>query len=85
MPYDLKKVSKNGRVLAIYSAFCRGEKISKQAEADRFGVDVRTIQRDIDAIRLHLDIERDYFKQKPRTIIYDRRSKSYMLEDIRPL
>lgn len=42
---------KHDRVLEIYSRLLSGEIIRKQALADEYGVNPRSIQRDIDAIR----------------------------------
>ena len=53
---DLEK-SKNERVLSIYTELQNGFLVSKSEAAQRFGVDERTIQRDIDDIRAFLDNE----------------------------
>ena len=47
------------RVLDIYTKLINGGVINKLQEADRYGVNERTIQRDIDDIRnfLELDVE----------------------------
>ena len=39
------------RVLSIYDKLVRGETVNKISEATWFGVNEKTIQRDIDAIR----------------------------------
>ena len=49
------KHSKNARVLDMYERLCSGKIINKSEEAQRFGVDERSIQRDIDDIRAFLD------------------------------
>lgn len=41
------KHSKNSRTLSIYIRLCAGKLINKAEEANRFGVDERSIQRDI--------------------------------------
>ena len=49
------KHSKNSRTLSIYIRLCAGKLINKAEEANRFGVDERSIQRDIDDIRAFLE------------------------------
>lgn len=46
--------SKNYRTINMYVRFCEGKTINKTEEAQRFGVDERSIQRDIDDIRAFL-------------------------------
>ena len=48
---SMERESKNYRVLDIYVRLCEGKLINKAEEALRFGVDQRSIQRDIDDIR----------------------------------
>ena len=48
------------RILSLYSRFIKGEVINKYSEAQRFGVDVRTIQRDIEDIRNYLATSTDH-------------------------
>lgn len=48
------KYSKNLRALDIYVRLCEGKVINKLEEAQKFGVDKRSIQRDIDDIRSFL-------------------------------
>ena len=48
------KSIKNFRTLHIYTRLCEGKVINKMEEAIRFGVNERTIQRDIDDIRAFL-------------------------------
>ena len=49
--------SKNERVLTLYTELQNGYLVSKPEAANRFGVDERTIQRDIEDIRVFLDGE----------------------------
>ena len=74
----MKAHSKNERVLNLYTRFCEGKTINKSEEAERFGVDERSIQRDIDDIRAFLD-ERGLTGTDTRTIEYDRAKKRYIL------
>lgn len=50
-----KKYSKVIRGIDIYVRLCEGKAINKTEEAERFGVDERSIHRDIDDIRAFLD------------------------------
>ena len=45
------------RVLDIYTKLINGGVINKLQEADRYGVNERTIQRDIDDIRNFLELD----------------------------
>lgn len=45
------KFDKVSRVLEIYSKLTNGETVRKNEEAINYGVDERTIQRDIEGIR----------------------------------
>lgn len=63
------------RVLNIYDRLLAGEIIHKGAEAERFQVNVRTIQRDLEDIRA-------YFAENPDAKLelkYDRNKKGYHL------
>ena len=59
----------------------RGDIINKAYEAREYGVDERSIQRDINAIRnfLDLNIERTGVMN---SVIYDRAQKGYRMEQI---
>lgn len=68
------------RVLSIYSRLMRGTLINKAEEAANFGVNERSIQRDIDDIRAYLDNSGNGgFDQ----IVYDHSAKGYRLESAR--
>jgi len=51
----VEKQSKNSRTLDMYVRLCEGKAINKSDEASDFGVDERSIQRDIDDIRAFLE------------------------------
>jgi len=72
---------KTDRILGIYSKLMGGALVNKAEEAQNYGVNERTIQRDIDDIRNHLEsgIETTGVIN---TIIYDRLEKAYRLEQI---
>lgn len=51
---------KNGkieRVLGIYTKLLNGYIVNKAAEANEYGVNERSIQRDVDDIRNYLELE----------------------------
>lgn len=63
------------RVISLYNRVVDGEILVKAVEAERCGVNERSIQRDIDDIRA-------YFANDPaskRELIYDRSKKGYVL------
>ncbi|MBR4549215.1 MAG: WYL domain-containing protein [Oscillospiraceae bacterium] len=70
-----------GRVLQIYSKLLDGYTINKAEEATRYGVNERSIQRDIDHIRNFLDDDSER-TGIVNTIVYDRIVKGYRLETI---
>ena len=69
------------RVLGIYTKLLNGQTVNKAKEAERYQVNDRSIQRDIDDIRnfLELDTENTGYIN---TITYDRGSKGYRMEQI---
>lgn len=62
------------RLLSLYSRLLEGQSISKQAEAERFGVTPKSIQRDIETLR-------NYFASSAlgQTVVYDKRQGVYHL------
>ena len=68
---------KNTRILSIYDALSAGNAVNKNETAQRYGVDARTIQRDIDDIRSWLS-ERTQAGDV-REIIYDRKRHGFVL------
>lgn len=70
-----------GRVLKIYSKLADGYVVNKAEEAELYGVNERSIQRDIGHIRNFLDeeAERTGIVNK---IMYDRIEKGYRLETL---
>lgn len=67
------------RVLGIYTKLMNGELVNKTAEASRYGVNERSIQRDIDDIRNFMDLNADR-DGTMNSVIYDRVQKGYKLE-----
>lgn len=74
-----EKREKTERVLGIYTKLMRGDLVNKAHEAKEYGVDERSIQRDIDAIRNFLDrnIEETGMMN---SILYDRTKKGYRMQ-----
>ena len=69
------------RILSLYTKLQNGNIVNKRDEAVRFGVNERSIQRDIDDIRSFFDgenTENGYTNQ----VIYDRSKGGYRLEQI---
>lgn len=75
------KSDKIERVLAIYTKLMNGYLISKTEEATNYGVNERTIQRDIDDIRNYLENESERIGYI-NSVVYDRIGKGYRLEQI---
>ena len=73
-----EKQSKNSRTLDMYVRLCEGKIINKSEEAQRFGVDERSIQRDIDDIRAFIS-DRSSEGKDTRKIIYDRGKKGFVM------
>lgn len=70
---------KHNRVLAIYTKLMSGQVVNKMELAQMYGVNPKSIQRDIEDIRNFLDnqvVEEGFHNQ----IIYDHRQKGYRLE-----
>ncbi|MCI9077970.1 MAG: WYL domain-containing protein [Lachnospiraceae bacterium] len=73
--------SKITRVLNIFSKLSEGKVVNKPEEANIFGVDERTIQRDIDDIRKYLDFDSGNNNSGiTDRIIYDHVLKGYYME-----
>ncbi|MGN0356583.1 MAG: helix-turn-helix transcriptional regulator [Blautia sp.] len=75
------KNDKIERVLGIYTKLLNGYLINKSEEAKNYGVNERSIQRDIDDIRNFLELD----SEKTgciNSVVYDRIGKGYRLEQI---
>lgn len=70
--------SKIERVLGIYTKFINGQPVNRMEEAQRYRVDKRTIQRDIDDIRDFLALEAGE-SGVINTIDFDKRRKRYTM------
>lgn len=75
----MAETGKNERVLDIYTRLLKGETINKFELASQYGVNEKSVQRDIEDIR-------NFFSQKlvedgqRKAVVYDRRTKGYYLE-----
>ncbi len=77
---EMKK-DKNHRVLQLYTKLMEGYVINKTTEALNYGVNERSIQRDIDDIRSFLEFDSER-TGVVNTIIFDRKEKGYRLEHL---
>lgn len=75
------KGDKIQRVLQIYSKLSDGYVVNKAEEAQIYGVNERSIQRDIDDIRNFLDTDVDR-TGIVNSVVYDRIEKGYRLETL---
>ncbi len=75
------KSDKIQRVLQIYAKLSEGYVVNKTEEALNYGVNERSIQRDIDDIRFFLDADSERTGIL-NSVIYDRFEKGYRLETI---
>ena len=75
----MQMTGKNNRILDLYDRLMNGETISKQEYADRYGVNEKSVQRDLRDIR-------NFFAMKlaeegyGQVLIYDRKEQGYRLE-----
>lgn len=81
MNEEKREKDKVGRILTIYSKLMNGYVVNKSEEAVNFGVNERSIQRDIDDIRNYLEQEAvdDGIIYE---VIYDREKKGYRLDQL---
>ena len=76
--YEAENYGKSNRALSIFSRLSAGKVIVKKEEAERFGVSEKSIQRDLDEIRLFLEGQTAE-DGIPNELIYDRFLKGYRL------
>ncbi len=76
-----KRNNKIQRILGIYTRLLEGRIVNKQTLAAIYGVNERSIQRDVNDIRdfLKLDAEEN---SELNSVVYDHRQKGYRLESI---
>lgn len=74
-----EKCSKVGRILDMYIRLCAGSVIQKESEAQRFHIDQRSVQRDIDDLRAYF-AERNTRDGSDIQVVYDRIQKGFILQ-----
>ena len=76
---EQQKNDKIERILGIYTRLLKNERVNRVEEAARYGINERSVQRDINDIRNFLEMNGDN-SDVPNTVVYDRADKSYKLE-----
>lgn len=79
-----EKQSKNSRILSLYARLSKGYTILKDEEAERYKVDERTIQRDIDDIRAFLEEQKSNNADDQREIVYSRQQGGFVMREGNP-
>lgn len=75
-----EKEVKTIRALDIYTQLLNGYIVNKAQMAEKYGVNERSIQRDIETIRIYMaETDNEYIGN---TIVYDRIQKGYRLEKL---
>lgn len=77
---SLIKKSKYDRILSLYSKLNNGEIVRKSQTANDFGVNARTIQRDIDDIRAFF-CNNTFGIERGKSVVYDRSCGGYRMVD----
>lgn len=75
----MEKKDKIERILSIYTKLINGDLIRKTEMAQKYNVNERSIQRDIDDVRAYLERE-GVVSGMLNSVIYDRVKKGYRLE-----
>lgn len=75
----MKKRAKNSRILDLYVRLSEGRVINKKEKAGEFGVNERTIQRDLDDIRAFL-AERANNGEDMRRVVYSRAKQGFQMD-----
>lgn len=73
------RISKNLRTLRIYHALCNGHLVNKATLAQEYGIDERSVQRDIDDIRTFLTECSESDPGDDRMIVYERAEKGFRM------
>lgn len=72
-------LGKNNRILAIYTKLMNGQIVKKAEEAEWFGVNVKSIQRDLEGNRAFL-AEQSVQEGTHNELVYDYYDKGYRIE-----
>ncbi len=78
---EIEKKDKLERILSIYTKLMNGTVVNKAEEAKRFGVNEKSIQRDIEDIRCYLEAESED-AGAINNVVYDRERKGYRVEQV---
>jgi len=78
---DKDNGNKAVRVLYLYDQLVNGHLINKAYTAAKFGVNERSIQRDLDEVRNFLESS-DNYPGETCIVVYDQKQKGYRLEKI---
>lgn len=70
---------KSFRILDLYTRMMKGEILDKKEEAHKYGVDEKSIQRDIEEIKNYFSEQRNEQGQSYH-VVYDREKKGYRIE-----
>lgn len=73
------KKDKAFRILSMYDKLSRGKVLHKAEEAEYFGINEKSVQRDIEDIRAYLE-EQNTFWGSDNRLIYDYKQKGYRME-----
>lgn len=76
-----KRNDKIQRILGIYTKLLEGRIVNKQTEAAIYGVNERSIQRDVNDIRDFLELDAGE-TGVVNSVVYDRMQKGYRLESV---
>ena len=76
---DREESTKINRILSIYAELTEGRVVNKAEMAQRFGVNARSIQRDVESIRRFLE-DQETKNGIRNELIYDYREKGYRLD-----
>lgn len=74
-----QKINKAERVLRMYDLLMQGKSINKAKAGEQFGVDDKSIQRDLEDIRCYLNERVDDYGMR-NELIYDRKQNVYRLQ-----
>lgn len=75
---DNQNQQKAMRILSIFERLNKGHIISKQQEAERFGVNTKTIQRDLEDLRLYLTDTNG--GEVSQYIVFNHKANGYVLQ-----
>ncbi len=76
----MDRQAKNLRTLDMYARLCEGKTLYKEEEAERYGINERSFQRDIDDIRSFLAERTARDGENGCTVAFDREKKGYYLK-----